>query len=521
MSQKNFLLKTDQDLAALGVELEKVYGIRCLPTSNLERTFFDTFDWRLYRFGMAAALVHSDPVRSQWFHINLGGSIQTLDFPPPRFVSGIPNGTLRDELEPVLEMRALLPYARVSSESAVWEVLNADRKVVSRLHFEKLSVGPPDGPPVRMIPSRVWIAPLRGYEEVSEDLSQLLSFHVKLETAPDLVEEIAGAVEMKPGSYSSKLNIRLAPRMSARNAVHIILTDLFKTMMTNEWGVIQDLDPEFLHDFRVSVRRTRSVLGQLGDVLPPALMECFMPELKWLGQITGPTRDLDVYLMNYPGYLKSVPAEFREDLHPLKEFLAAHKKSEHQSMVCALGSLRYKKLKEDWRCFLAQDPDFGLPGERMEEKIILIASERIWKTFKKTIGKGAVITDDSPPSQFHQLRIACKKLRYLLEFFRSLYPEDAVSGCIDILKDLQDNLGAFNDLVVQIAALESFAEQMALEKDASPRTLMAMGILIQILLEKKLQVGSEFKSRFSKFDRARNRELFQKLFKQLRLEPAP
>ena len=46
----------------------------------------------------------------------------------------------------------------------------------------------------------------------------------------------------------------------------------------------------------------------------------------------------------------------------------------------------------------------------------------------------------------HLLRLACKELRYLLEFFASLFPREKVDDVIQQLKKLQDLLGHFNDL---------------------------------------------------------------------------
>ena len=76
----------------------------------------------------------------------------------------------------------------------------------------------------------------------------------------------------------------------------IVLHRLLDTMLANETGTREDIDSEFLHDFRVSVRRTRSAISQIKGVIPQKILDRFRPEFTWLGQITGPTRDMDVYL---------------------------------------------------------------------------------------------------------------------------------------------------------------------------------------------------------------------------------
>ncbi len=67
---------------------------------------------------------------------------------------------------------------------------------------------------------------------------------------------------------------------------------------------------------------------------------------------------------------------------------------------------------------------------------------------------------DTEDEVVHQLRINCKKLRYLMEFFAPLFPENEIKTLIKALKLLQDNLGNFNDYSVQ----QIFLRQVLNEK---------------------------------------------------------
>lgn len=66
--------------------------------------------------------------------------------------------------------------------------------------------------------------------------------------------------------------IPLDPQLCADAAMRRILLALLEAMEVNETGTIANLDTEFLHGFRVAVRRTRSVLGQMKTVFPPATL---------------------------------------------------------------------------------------------------------------------------------------------------------------------------------------------------------------------------------------------------------
>ena len=88
----------------------------------------------------------------------------------------------------------------------------------------------------------------------------------------------------------------LDPAMLGTAAVARVLGAYFRTLDANESGVVADLDIEFLHDFRVATRSSRSVLNRMREVFPEREHEKARSDLAWLGKITGPKRDLDVFL---------------------------------------------------------------------------------------------------------------------------------------------------------------------------------------------------------------------------------
>ena len=98
------------------------------------------------------------------------------------------------------------------------------------------------------------------------------------------------------------LDRRTLDLASAREAVREVLQALLATIRLNESGVREDIDTEFLHDFRVAVRRTRSALSQVKGVFGGNRFEQFRDEFKWLGGLSGRLRDLDVYILSLPEY---------------------------------------------------------------------------------------------------------------------------------------------------------------------------------------------------------------------------
>ena len=79
--------------------------------------------------------------------------------------------------------------------------------------------------------------------------------------------EALRAVGRRPGDYSNKVDADITAAQPASQAAATILLRLLDTIEANIAGVLADTDTEFLHDLRVSVRRTRSALKLFGDAL--------------------------------------------------------------------------------------------------------------------------------------------------------------------------------------------------------------------------------------------------------------
>ncbi|MEE8525877.1 MAG: CHAD domain-containing protein [Thermoanaerobaculia bacterium] len=483
--------------------------------------YYDTFDWRIYHDGgLLAGAGSPRDIALSWqgfdgtvrHHL----SVETV----PGLIRDFPVGAFRKALEPVVEMRRLLPIAELQSAATVFHLLDENEKTVVRLRLEDRSARAVDGGgESEPLPSLLRVFPLRGYGKAR---GRAVSFLAELgfeEVSPDWhsVLEVGGR---EPGAYSSKPRLELDPEMPAAEAARHIHRTLLETMRSNEDGVRQDLDSEFLHDFRVSVRRTRSALGQIKGVFPATALGYFKRELAWLGMLTGPARDLDVYLLKIDDYEALLPTAVRKDLEPLRDFLAARQRREQRKLVAGLDGNRYRRLLADWQAFLGGEADGAWSGGAAKDDpppncrrpIVEIAGKRIWKVYRRVLEKGRMIDDDSPDESLHRLRIECKKLRYLMEFFRSLYAHTDVGRLIKALKDLQDNLGDFNDYSVQQEQLRDFARRMLAEGMADADISMAMGRLVERLECGQAEERRAFHQRFSLFARRANQRRFRALF---------
>jgi CHAD domain-containing protein len=482
---------------------------------TLRRLWLDTFDWRLYQSGLTLeqvsragltelALTGRDGavLASDRFGRAAGGVPEGREPDGagrarpswPGLLDALPLGPLRDRLGPVVGVRALLPVARAVSMVREARVLNSDEKTVARITVDRTSV---TFPAAAAVPTHLAVSALRGYQGQALKVADLLAAAPGVTAASQSgLEAALAAAGRRPGDYSSKINVRLSPRMPAAAAMVALLTALFDTLLLNVHGTVRDLDTEFLHDLRIAVRRTRSALKVAGDVLPGGLAGRFRPEFKWLGDLTTPTRDLDVYLLGYPDMTAGLVAATGEELQPFHAHLERSRAAAQRQLARGLRSARFTRLRRDWPDALAGAA--ARPGPARLSTARLAAS-RIARAHRRVLRDGRAITPASPAESLHELRKRCKELRYLLEFFGSLYDPGEHWRAVRELKALQDCLGEFQDTQVQREEIRDFAAQMMDERAAPAATLLAMGEIAAGLAARQHRARSEFAGRFRDF----------------------
>ena len=145
-------------------------------------------------------------------------------------------------------------------------------------------------------------------------------------------------------------------------------------------------------------------------------------------------------------------------------------------------------------------------------QVIDLARERIYKKYKSVVKAGNDVLDNEDEKMFHILRIHCKKLRYLMEFFSGLFLRKKIDRGVKLLKKLQDNLGDFNDLRIHENYLLEIGKELRLPRIKKNRTLMAIGSLIGALERERKTVKDAFAETFIDFTSPENRHLFKQLF---------
>jgi CHAD domain-containing protein len=469
------------------VQLGAEISASAATPETFQRCFLDTADWRLYGAGCTLEADVTNRSVTVTLRDRRTEEVQASWTPSclPELAADLPERAAK-----AVGDRRLFPQVEIGARLQRLAVLNDQSKTTARVVLERYLMD--SGSPRRIVRAAT-ILPVRGYDRSAERVAGVLQdagLHPYDTPLLDLILRLQR--RPAPGSDQGP-GVPLKRQMSAAQAMAAVLGRLRHHVVSNEEGVRAELDREFLHDYRVAIRRARSMLRRTVGALPEDAADDLAEELRWLAGLTSPVRDLDVHI-------EQLEADDREELKPLLVYLHEKHEAAHEALVEALDSDRYRQLLEAWKALETDEsgPNAQTPAGRF-------ADEHIAQTFRRVIKRGLAIDDNSPPVALHDLRKRAKELRYLLECFQTLYPETERVAFIRELKALQDNLGEFQDCQVQAAALRDMADEL-IAKGAPAATLMAMGGLAEQEESREAQARAEFSRRFERFASRENRQ---------------
>ncbi len=309
---------------------------------------------------------------------------------------------------------------------------------------------------------------------------------------------ISEVIAIEPGPRNAT-PARLDPYAPAGLAFLVLQRSLLTAIRDNERAMRTGADIEHLHDFRVAVRRSRVLHRVFKKQLEGSGFEDLKEGFRWLGQVTGPTRDLDVHLAELTG--SSHDDDEAKALEPLVALLRQKHREERAKLDAALVSPEYAAFIAQAHALL--DSPESKAAERVAAAgapLRMWASKRIEKTIRQLLKHGRAIDRASPDAELHALRIDAKRLRYVLEFFRPLYRKRGMRKLLRQLHRLQDNLGNFNDACVQRVTLRGLADELEHLETRRLDSLLTIGQLIERAEGRRRSERDRFEDRFERFE---------------------
>lgn len=288
------------------------------------------------------------------------------------------------------------------------------------------------------------------------------------------------------------------PATPAERAVRTLLTALLDTLEAHLPGTLAGRDPEQLHDLRVAARRSRTLLGELGEALPRRARHHVRRQLRALSLGTSPQRDLDVLLERLLSYAEQ-PGVDAAGLRPTVAVLWRRRAAAHRALVALLRDPATARLRREWRAALRRSWADRAPGASLPAAELARVS--ITRAHARLLADGRAMGASPPVEAVHALRIDAKKLRYLLEQFAPLYAPERVKPLVKALKKLQDTLGGCQDARVQLALLDAVALGFHARPPRQEGAFAALRHLQATLQAEQDEYRAAFTRRFATFAR--------------------
>ncbi|MPY83263.1 MAG: CHAD domain-containing protein [Actinophytocola sp.] len=274
-----------------------------------------------------------------------------------------------------------------------------------------------------------------------------------------------------------------------------------RALLSHQDGVRDGKDPEELHQFRVAIRRLRSVLRAVptltGDAPSSGSEHAAVnrytatdlrDELRWLGDVTSPVRDLDVLLARLHDETAGFDDAEQAAVERLTSALVRERGTHRIALGRALSSNRYRALLTGLAA-LATGNDEGEASAPVTGTMLVDSLRKPYRALSRAIGE---LGDDPADEQVHALRIKGKRLRYAAETTLPAAKKSDAKQLAKLIKStqrLQDILGGHQDAVVAARRVRELAAEQ-------PESLTAFvaGRLAERELRRRTQARADLPS---------------------------
>ncbi len=495
-------------LAACGLSVG--FARRC----RVRDTYLDTADWWLYRAGIACRLREADDVSLELKTLapaRRGLSIrrefcETLAAAPSGRIDRLPGETIRAWLEPLMPHPAVAAKMHLVQDRVLYDAASADGTAF-RASADTVRVN--DAEPYVQIELEL----LEGAEQALRNLGDTFCKQFGLAPADgSKFERGLILVGLAPPVSPETVGYRLTPGDRFVEAACKVLHRNFERFRWNEPATRLGIDPAGLHDMRVATRRMRSALKHFREALPPRSVRGFRRDLKWVAAALGRVRDLDVYLQDLDARVASLPERRRSATGHYHDALQARRDVARKALLRTLSTQRFADFVGRMTRFLDVGPAGRAKAGRAMQPVAEAAAATIEGLYDKTLAQGRGLDKHSPDEALHAMRIRCKQLRYVSEFFEELYGAPA-AAFIERVRRIQRILGDHQDAVVAQAMIEAFVSH---SPATGGRGREALGRLIAIERKNAARTRAGYFKTWSGFDRKRTWRRLGKALKGLR-----
>ncbi len=501
----------EQNWEEMIIAISSLFKVKTHPVRRANVAYYDTFDWRLNQQNKTLTW-DGDRIRliSLKDHASIGNA---LIKEPPKFVAEFPEGYVKKKILSWVSIRALSQLFSVKQSTTTYSLIDNYAKTVARMQREdnKLCLSKRKFTPLI---SYLILVKIRGYDEESNRLIEILKTHGCRVADNTIYVQALNIAGNSPGKDHEAIS-QPAPihHLNLREVIHITLNNYLRIMRVNIPGICQNIDSEFLHDFRVAIRRSRSLLGQFKSHYPLEKVNKMRRTLNQLTKQTNSLRDYQILLLNKSTYYHHLPHYLSHNLNSYFKWIDDLHAVELKKVTAILKAKTFLTILEEFEDFLELHKIDEAQSQNSPSPPLSPVSNQIFKRYKKAKRICELLNDKLTDSKFHQLRIELKKLRYMIEVFSPLYGVSATRKILTQLKNFQNHAGRLQDIAVQIKLIHEYIDYRSVNYNKNKRTLLALGCSLGHLENERRFVKHEFPGFVHDFNSPKTSKLYQSTFK--------
>ena len=459
-----------------------------LPPQNLRAIYYDTEDLRLARFGATLRHRSGEDDHSIWtLKLPRPGDTKNAreeinyvsdeKSPPPEILDLATAFIRSDKLVPVTTLKTKRRRWMLRGEAGVEiaELVDDDvsvvegRKIIGR--FRELEVEQRNGSDKEM--KRIGAAMRDAGAAEAEPISKA-----------------ARALALRGQAEETRLD---GTDTSAAATFRGALRAALDRLLLHDPVVRLGKSTDGVHQMRVATRRIRSNLKTFAEIVDPAWSDEMRQDLKWLADLLGEVRDLDVLQSRLRDHAEGI-----EGLRALFDSLVRQHRRARSRLLEGMRSDRYRLLIDN----LVRASDELPASEAGATDARTAMGSAIARMWSEVASEVRTWNGEENDEQRHAIRIQTKRLRYAVEAAAAAFGKDSKKAG-RFAKDVahvQDVLGEYQDAVVAQATLTAIATRGT--KDAA--FCIAVGRLIERETREADRSRAMFSEAWGKLDRKKN-----------------
>ncbi|ASJ76359.1 CHAD domain-containing protein [Granulosicoccus antarcticus] len=479
--ETTWLLKSVIENNDLIMTIGKDFVVEIDAPISSEMTVYDDFDANLWNANHILCRLDKQIFQ---LHKNSSCIAEVRAAAKTRFWWDLPDSDVKDTLKKIIRLRAVMPVASLRLYSSHFSLRNSDDKIVAKGQLSQSIVG-------EHSLHYLTLKEMRGYNKCFSQAKKRLKTLLDREVPDFCLKTMLIEQKLMGTAKQGPPPVHLTPQMPAEIAVRTMAVAMIAQAILNVDGVVSDTDTVFLHQFRVSVRKLRSLTSLLKKSLPPSTLEIVAPKLSDIAGKTSRLRDLDVFLLEKDSYRTLLPELHEDGLNVLYTLVEKQRQQENIRLARYFLSSKFQQDIAECKAELAAEPAFSTPMSK--EPVLSVAKSLLIRRYRKILSMSMQLNATSDDEDVHDIRKEFKKFRYLIEFFIELLPKKRTSRLLAQLKRLQLTLGQFNDYCVQIEFLHGF------DDDSQIEMTKALSGLTAILHHKQIETRNQVEAALARF----------------------